>query len=108
MRSSGPEGSTLITERNKVALKKLGEQIAGGKKKIAIFYGAGHMGDIEKHLLADFHLHRSQEQWLTAWKIDKVPATPPRREEKPDESAVPRQPRGTLSRAFRLAAQPEA
>ena len=30
----GPKGSTIITERNKVALKKLSEQIAAGKQKI--------------------------------------------------------------------------
>jgi hypothetical protein len=72
----GPEGSSIITDRNQVALKKLGEQIAGGKKKIAIFYGAGHMSDIEKHLVDDFKLHRDSEQWLTAWKLEKAPAKP--------------------------------
>ncbi len=70
----GPGGSTIITERNKVAIKKLAEQIAGGKKKIAIFYGAGHLGDMEKHLAADYHLRRSGDQWLTAWKLEKAPA----------------------------------
>ena len=70
----GPQGSTIITERNKVAIQKLSEQIAAGKKKIAIFYGAGHMGDIEKHLAADFHLKRQSELWLTAWDLAKKPA----------------------------------
>lgn len=70
----GPEGSTLITERNKVALAKMAEQIAAGKKKVAIFYGAGHLGDMEKHLLADFQLKRDGEEWLTAWSLDKSPA----------------------------------
>lgn len=67
----GPQGSTIITERNKVALKKLSEQIAAGKKKIAIFYGAGHLGDMEKRLDADFQLKRDSEQWLTAWRLGK-------------------------------------
>ncbi len=66
----GPDGSTIITERNKVALKKLAEQIAAGKKKIAIFYGAGHLGDMEKRLLSDFQLKRSGEQWLDAWDLE--------------------------------------
>jgi hypothetical protein len=70
----GPRGSTIVSERNKVALKKLTEQIAQGKKKIAIFYGAGHMSDFEKRLAADFHLRRSSEEWLTAWKLDKTSA----------------------------------
>jgi hypothetical protein len=69
----GPEGSTIITERNKVALAKLAEQIDAGKKKIAIFYGAGHLGDMEKHLLADFQLKRRGEEWLDAWNLRKAP-----------------------------------
>ena len=43
----GPKGSTIITERNKVALAVLREQIDAGKRKIAIFYGAGHMPNME-------------------------------------------------------------
>jgi hypothetical protein len=68
----GPQGSTIITERNKVALEKLAEQIAKGKKKIAIFYGAGHLGDMEKRLATDFQLKRKDEQWLDAWKLEKA------------------------------------
>ena len=37
----GPGGSTLITERNKVALKVLAEQIAAGKTRIGIFTARG-------------------------------------------------------------------
>lgn len=70
----GPDGSTIITERNKVALKKLAEQIAAGKKKIAIFYGAGHLGDMEKRLNSDFELKRSGEEWLDAWILTATPA----------------------------------
>ncbi len=44
----GPDGSTIISERNKVALAGLKEQIAAGKKRIGIFYGAGHMPDMEQ------------------------------------------------------------
>jgi hypothetical protein len=69
----GPQGSAIITERNKVALAKLAEQIAAGKQKLAVFYGAGHLGDMEKRLVADFHLQRSGEEWLTAWQLEKKP-----------------------------------
>jgi hypothetical protein len=65
----GPNGSTIITERNKVALKVLAEQIAAGKKKIAIFYGAGHMPDMEERLTKDLGVHRDAEQWLAAWDL---------------------------------------
>ncbi|HZZ28369.1 MAG TPA: hypothetical protein VFE46_10245 [Pirellulales bacterium] len=66
---NGPDGSTLITERNKAALKVLGEQIAAGKKKIAIFYGGGHMPDMEPRACAEFHLQRAGEDWLEAWNL---------------------------------------
>ena len=77
----GPDGSTIITERNKVALKKLAEQIAAGKKKIAIFYGAGHLGDMEKRLTGDdFKLKRTGEDWLDAWQLGPDPAAKPEAE----------------------------
>jgi hypothetical protein len=65
----GPNGSTLITERNKVALEGLREQIAAGKKRIAIFYGAGHMNDMQRRLVDDFRLRRGDERWLVAWNL---------------------------------------
>ncbi len=66
---NGPEGSTLITERNKVALKELKHQIAAGRKKIAIFYGGGHMPDMQERLIADFHLKPAGTVWLEAWNL---------------------------------------
>ena len=65
----GPKGSTLIARRNARALEVLKEQIAAGKKKIAIFYGAGHMSDMEKRLRADFSLKPQATQWLRAWDM---------------------------------------
>ena len=65
----GPDGSTLISERNKVALEVLRKQIAEGKKKIAIFYGGGHMPDMQKRLLDDFKLVPSTTRWLDAWNM---------------------------------------
>jgi len=65
----GPGGSTLITERNKVALKVLAEQIAAGKKQIGVFYGAGHMPDMEQRLVQELGAQRDAERWLTAWDL---------------------------------------
>jgi hypothetical protein len=65
----GKEGSTIITERNKKALSVLRTQLDMGKKRIAIFYGAGHLSDLEKRLKADFGLVRSKEEWLDAWDL---------------------------------------
>ncbi len=76
---NGPDGSTLITERNKVALEVLEKQIAAGHRKLAIFYGAGHMFDFEERLRDDFGLAPLETTWLTAWDL--------KGEEKPAESS---------------------
>jgi hypothetical protein len=68
----GPDGSTIITERNKRCLGVLDQQLNDGKKTIAIFYGAGHLPDMERHLLADYGLKRASEKWLTAWQLQKA------------------------------------
>ncbi len=65
----GPEGSTLITERNKKALEVLKEKIDAGEKRLAIFYGAGHMPDMAERLEREFGLKRQEEHWLTAWDL---------------------------------------
>jgi hypothetical protein len=67
----GPDGSTIITERNKKALEVLDRQLKDGKKHVAVFYGAGHLPDMEKRLGADFGLKREGEKWLTAWSLEK-------------------------------------
>ncbi len=65
----GPNGSALIADRNKKALEVLRKQIDAGKKKIAIFYGAGHMDDFDKHLREDFGLTPVETRWLLAWDL---------------------------------------
>ena len=66
---SGPNGSALIEGRNEAALAVLKKQIHAGKKKVAIFYGAGHMPDLEKRLIADFGLKHDGERWIEAWNL---------------------------------------
>ncbi len=62
-------GTILIADRNKAALKVLQKEIAKGKKKIGIFYGAAHMPDFEKRLRDDFDLKKDKEEWITAWDM---------------------------------------
>lgn len=66
---NGPDGSTIITERNKVALDVLANEIKAGKKHLGIFYGAGHMEDMDKRLRDQFKLVPGEPQWLTAWDM---------------------------------------
>jgi hypothetical protein len=70
----GPGGSTIITERNKRCFEVLDKQLAAGKKRIAIFYGAGHLPDMERRLLADYGLKRGSETWLPAWQLQPLKA----------------------------------
>ena len=93
----GPDGSTIITERNKKALEVLVKQIKNGKKRIGIFYGAGHLPDMEERLINQFGLKRADQRWVQAWRLTKQkktksrPAGDARRGKKPDAS---RQPQG--------------
>jgi hypothetical protein len=59
----------LIDDRNQAAMKVFQRELAKGKKKIGIFYGAAHMPDFEKKLRADFGLRKVSEQWLPAWDL---------------------------------------
>jgi len=65
----GPDGSSLIAGRNQAALEVLKKQLGEGKKKVAIFYGAGHMPDMEKRLRDDFGLVPIGTTWLAAWDL---------------------------------------
>ena len=67
----GPGGSAILTERNKRCFVVLDKQLAAGKKKIAIFYGAAHLPDMERRLINDYGMKRSKESWLAAWKLQK-------------------------------------
>ena len=66
----GPAGSTLIAGRNKVALEVLKKELESGKKKIAVFYGAGHMPDLIKRLQEDFGFSPVDTTWLVAWDLN--------------------------------------
>jgi hypothetical protein len=67
---SGDDGSsTLITERNKKALQVLRRELDAGKKRIAIFYGAGHLPDMEARLIRDFRAERQQTEWIVGWDL---------------------------------------
>jgi hypothetical protein len=71
----GPNGSVIVTERNKAALKVLSDELAGGKKKVAIFYGAAHLPDMTKRLEA-MGFSVSAVRWNGAWDL-KIRANEP-------------------------------
>jgi hypothetical protein len=65
----GEEGSTLITDRNAACLRILRDEVARGRRRIAIFYGAAHMPDFDERLREDFGLQPAEPEWLEAWDL---------------------------------------
>jgi hypothetical protein len=74
----GPNGSVIITERNKKCLATLKKAMDDGDKNIGIFYGAGHMHDMSKRL-SDMGFHETGHEWRVGWDMTaaKAPATQP-------------------------------
>ncbi|RIK84457.1 MAG: hypothetical protein DCC67_04940 [Planctomycetota bacterium] len=66
---SGPNGSTLITERNKRALDVLEKQLDAGVEKVAIFYGAGHLAEMDQQLTERFDMQPVSVEWVEAWDL---------------------------------------
>lgn len=74
----GPNGSVLVTERNKAALKVLKQRLEAGDKKIGIFYGAAHLKGMEKILTDEMGFKQVGEpKWNVAWNMNTPPATAP-------------------------------
>jgi hypothetical protein len=65
----GRNGSTIITHRNRKALDVLRNQIDEGRRHLAIFYGAGHLPDMQRQLMEDFGMVRGGRFWMPAWKL---------------------------------------
>ncbi len=73
----GADGaSTIITERNKKALLVMRRELKAGKKRIGIFYGAGHLPDMDERLRDEFGFERGETTWVVAWDLvnDHSPA----------------------------------
>jgi Ca2+-binding RTX toxin-like protein len=67
--------TVLITDRNRAALHVMRDEMAAGKKNMAIFYGAGHMKDMSERL-EDMGFKRGDTAWEKAWDIPAKPAEP--------------------------------
>jgi hypothetical protein len=65
----GEQGSSIISERNKKALGVLKKQLAEGKKRVGIFYGAGHLNDMDERLRTEFKFEPLSITWLDAWNL---------------------------------------
>lgn len=61
--------SLILGERNRAAIDALEKQMQLGDKNLAIFYGAGHMPDLEIRLKRDLDFVKTGQEWFTAWEI---------------------------------------
>lgn len=82
---SGKNGSTILTERNRVALEKLDEILEQGKTNVGVFYGAAHLPDMEKRLL-ERGFTRGETTWLEAWNL-RDPSNEPESDEPAKDEA---------------------
>lgn len=61
------EDSVLIQGRNRVVVAKLREQLRRGRRRLAVFYGVGHLPDLERRLRSELGFTRTGVTWLVAW-----------------------------------------
>jgi hypothetical protein len=69
----GEKGSTLLEGRNEKCLAVLQREIAAGKKKLGIYYGAAHLPHMERRLVEDLGFKKVDHEWLVAWDCRKRP-----------------------------------
>ncbi|MGA2497721.1 MAG: hypothetical protein ABSH20_08270 [Tepidisphaeraceae bacterium] len=88
----GPNGTVLVTERNKAAIAVLKKTIAKGQRNIGIFYGAAHMKGISK-MLAEMGFEPAGIEWRTAWDMTPRPGDIVVKQAKPVPATAPTQPK---------------
>ena len=59
----------LIGDRNDRVMSVLNQQKKKGKRRVAIFYGAGHMADFEKRLVEEYGMELDNVIWRSAWDL---------------------------------------
>jgi hypothetical protein len=60
---------SLIDDRNERAMEVLQEQIDQGRTRIAFFWGAAHMPDLEKRMILGYGFERESVRWRNAWDL---------------------------------------
>jgi len=66
----------LIRERNKVVIEDLRRELKRARPgtSIAVFYGAGHLPDLEMRIRNDLKLRPAEDQWLPAFSVNTTRA----------------------------------
>jgi hypothetical protein len=71
--TAGGKGSTLLEGRNEKCLEVLQREIAAGRKRIGVYYGAAHLPHLEQRLVGDLGFRKVAHEWLVAWDCTKRP-----------------------------------
>lgn len=72
----GPNGTVILTERNRAALTVLRKRLEAGDRKIGIFYGAAHLSEMEKDLTGLMGFRQVGEpKWVKAWDMASAPGS---------------------------------
>lgn len=61
--------SVLVGARNQKALAVMDAEIARGRTRLAIFYGAAHMPDLEQRLQRERGFRFESHEWIPAWIV---------------------------------------
>ncbi|XZE52056.1 hypothetical protein SH139x_003738 [Planctomycetaceae bacterium SH139] len=63
--------NTLIRGRNVKAFQIMEEELKAGKKRLAVFYGAGHLPDMAERLEREYSMRPTGSEWFAAWDLQR-------------------------------------
>jgi hypothetical protein len=66
----------LLQRRNEKVMADLAARLPklGRRESVAVFFGTGHMPDLETKLRTELHYRPSQQLWFTAFQVDLAEA----------------------------------
>ncbi len=62
--------NVIISDRNARCVEVMDKELAAGREKIGIFYGAAHFPDMQKRM-EERGFKKVSTKWLTAWQVNK-------------------------------------
>ncbi len=62
--------NVIISDRNLRCMNVMDKELAAGREKIGIFYGAAHFPDMQKRM-EERGFKKFSTKWLTAWQVNK-------------------------------------
>lgn len=62
--------NVIISDRNKRCMEVMDKELAAGREKLGIFYGAAHFPDMHKRM-EERGFQKVSTKWLTAWQVNK-------------------------------------